>query len=139
MQASLTVFLQASAAAQFGVAVINFFLVKQMDWGDDLKRMSLLPREVFMVHLWFISITLLIFGVLTWRFAEPMAAGTNPVAAWLVGSIAIFWGVRTVLQVTYYSSQHWRGKPAQTVAHVVLLVVCGGMTATYACAAYQAI
>ena len=40
----------------------------------DIERMSALVRDVFVIHSWFISLTLLIWGVLTWRFA-PEASG----------------------------------------------------------------
>ncbi|MAE66522.1 MAG: hypothetical protein CMJ18_19815 [Phycisphaeraceae bacterium] len=128
----LTILLLTVGATQIAVALLNFFLIRLLGWREDLRKLSLLPRQVFVVHLWFISITLLIFGILTCRFAVPMAEGTNPVAVWLAGAVALFWGIRTVLQATYYSPEHWRGKPAQTAVHVFLLCAYGGMTATYA-------
>ena len=138
MQSVLIALLMAGAAAQVGVAVLNLLLIRLLRWQDDLKRLSLLPRQVFVVHLLFISITLMIFGVLTWRFAGAMVGGTSEVAAWLAGSIAVFWILRAILQVTYYSGQHWRGKVPQTVAHAVLLFVYGGMAVTYGWAALRA-
>ena len=43
------------------------------------------------------------FAVLTWRFAREMATGTIPIAVWLAAAIGIFWGIRAVMQWTYYS------------------------------------
>ena len=127
----LVLLLKSFAAAQCAVVVLNLFLIRLLGWQDELTRLSLLPRQVFRVHIGFITLTLLIFGVLTWRFAVPMAAGSNPLATWLAGGIGLFWGVRTVMQVAYYSSEHWRGKRPQTVAHIVLLLLYGSMSATY--------
>ena len=127
----LITILQVCAAVQMAVAVLNLFLVRLLKWKGDLLRMSLLPRQVFHVHLWFITVTLLIFGALTWRFAGEMVCGSNSVAQWLAGSIAVFWGTRTVMQVVYYSPKHWWGKPAQTLVHVMLLASYGGLTAAY--------
>ena len=93
--------------------------------------MQLLVREVFRVHAWFISITLAIFGVMTWRFSHEMANGTNPVCQWLAGGIGSFWAVRTVLQVFYYSSSHWRGQLGRTLIHIALLFLYGGFAAVY--------
>ena len=131
IQDVLPVLLKVCAAAQIAVAVLNLFLVRLLGWRADLDRISLLPRQVFQVHLWFISMTLLIFGVLTWRFVDDFADGTNAVAVWLAGAIALFWGLRTVLQVTYYSRKHWQGRRPQTVAHIMLLLAYAGMTITY--------
>jgi hypothetical protein len=88
-------------------------------------------REVFQVHVWFISITLAIFGVMTWRFSGELASGSNEVAQWLAAGVGLFWGIRTVLQVVYYSSSHWRGKAGRTVAHVALLCIYGGFALLY--------
>jgi hypothetical protein len=123
------------AVIQIAVAVLNLFLVRILGWTSDLERMSLLPRQVFHVHVVFISMTLLIFGVLTVRFHDIMAGGLDPVASWLAGGIALFWGIRTVMQVTYYSASHWRGKTALTIAHVSLLLAYGFLTVCYGVAA----
>src|SRR2546426_8903510 len=100
----LSVLLQLAAILQLGIAVLNLFLVRLLKWEEEVARMPLLLREVFRVHAWFISITLTIFAVMTWRFAGEMAGGANPVCQWLAAAIGMFWAVRTVLQVAYYSS-----------------------------------
>src|SRR4051794_8257225 len=134
---TLLLLLQTAAGAQMAVAVLNLFLVRLMKWESDLARMSLLAREVFRVHAWFISVTLAIFGIVTWRFAASMANGNEPIGNWLCAGIGIFWAIRTVLQVTYYSSSHWRGQMGRTVAHVALLFCYGGMAIVYLWAGLQ--
>ena len=129
--------LKFAAAAQLFVALLNLKLVRIMGWSADLAKVQLLVREVFYIHAWFISLTLAIFGVVTWRFASEMAAGANPALAWLAAGIGIFWGVRTAMQVFYYSSSHWRGNPGRTAIHVTLLLLYGGMAAAYLFAAFS--
>jgi hypothetical protein len=128
--------LQAAAALQLGVALLNLFLVPLLKWKEELARAPLLLREVFQVHAWFISVTLAIFGLITWRFAGELATRPNQIGTWLAASIGIFWAIRTVLQVTYYSSSHWRGQLGRTVIHIVLLFAYGGMAAIYLWAAF---
>jgi hypothetical protein len=128
--------LQAAAAFQVGVALLNLFLVPLLKWKEELARAPLLLREVFQVHAWFISVTLVIFGTLTWRFAGEIASHTNAIGGWLAAGIGIFWAIRTVLQVAYYSSSHWRGQFGRTVIHIVLLFIYGGMAAIYLWAAF---
>src|SRR5947199_10613866 len=101
---NLREFLLLAASLQLGIAILNLFLVPLLKWQPELARMPLLLREVFHVHAWFISITLTIFATLTFRFTSEMALGTNLVAVWLAGAMGIFWGIRTILQVTWYSS-----------------------------------
>lgn len=130
--------LRLAGAAQLTIAVLNLFLPRMLGWKDDLARMPLLIREVFHVHAWFISITLVIFAVMTGRFAAEMAAGTNDACRWLAAGIGVFWCIRTVLQVAYYDRSHWRGRPGRTVIHVALLVLYGGFAGCYLWTAFHA-
>ena len=123
--------LQAAALGQIALAVLNFFLPNLLGWHDDLQRLSKLPREVFHVHAWFISIAVALFGVLTWRFAEEFALGTHALAIWLTTGIGIVWGIRLVLQWTYYSWSHWRGNGPRTAAHLFLTLVYAGWAIGY--------
>ena len=133
---SLERWLEAAAAVQLGVAMLNLKLVRWLRWRVELLGLPLLMREVFQVHVWFISLTLAIFGVTTLRFAGLMASRANPALAWLAAALAIFWGLRVVVQVGYYSASHWRGDTARTVVHLLLLIVYGGITAVYGIAAW---
>ena len=132
---NLQLLLMLAAVIQAAVALVNLGLVRLLSWKVDLERQPLLLRQVFMVHLWFISFTVGVFAVLTWRFAAEMATGANPVATWVAGAIGLFWGVRTVMQVTYYSASHWRGQPGRTVVHIAVLLAYGGMAVIYLMAA----
>ncbi len=128
--------LRIAAAAQLAIALLNLFLVRLLDWKADLDRLPLLLREVFHVHCWFISITLGIFGVMTLRFAEAMAGSSNQACRWLSAGIGIFWAIRAVLQVTWYSGSHWHGRPVQTAMHVALLSTYGGLALVYSLSAF---
>lgn len=134
---SLITGLKAAAALQLGIATLNLFLVPLLRWQQEVARMPLLLREVFHVHAWFISLTLFLFAVLTWRFANEMSGAGNLLAHWFAAGIGCFWALRTVLQVTYYSSSHWRGQSGRTVVHVVLLLLYGGFAAAYLWAGFN--
>jgi hypothetical protein len=84
-----TLLLRGAAIAQFAIAILNLFLIRIMKWKPDLARAPLLIREVFHIHIRFISITLAIFAVLTWRFASDIAFAVNPVSVWLAAAIGI--------------------------------------------------
>jgi len=128
--------LRFCAVMQGGIATLNLFLSRLLDWKKDVARMPLLLREVFQVHAWFISITLAIFAVMTWRFAAEMAGGGNAICRWLAAGIGSFWAIRTVLQATYYSGSHWRGQPLRTTIHIALLIIYSGFAASYLWAAF---
>jgi len=133
----LIILLRAAAAGHIAVALLSTQLTRLLHWEEDIARMSLLVREVFKIHGWFIALTLMLFGILTWRFAPVMAAGGNEVAAWLAGGIAVFWGVRVVMQWTHYSRGHWRGKLRETAVHWTLTVVYSAWSCLYAVCALR--
>ena len=124
-----------AAAAQLALAGLNLFIVRLLKWRADLERMPLLMREVFWVHTWFISVTLTIFAVMTLRFIFEIVDGSNVACTSLAAAIGIFWGIRTVIQLSYYSPTHWRGRPGKTVIHIGLCVLYSGMSAVYLAAA----
>ena len=84
---SLETALRAAALAQFAVALLNLFLIRIMKWKPDLDRAPLLIREIFSVHVVFISITLSIFGALILRFAHEIARAGSALAIWLAAAI----------------------------------------------------
>src|SRR5207249_11918254 len=100
---SLETALRAVALVQFAVAILNLFLIRIMKWKPDLDRAPLLIREVFRIHVVFISFTLSIFAALTWRFAHEIARASSPLAIWFAVAIGLFWFVRSIMQWLHYS------------------------------------
>jgi hypothetical protein len=137
--ANLELFLRLAAVAQLVVALLNLFLVRIMKWERDLVSAPLLIREVFQIHIYFISITLAIFGALTWRFAAEIATATEPICVWLAIGIGAFWAVRSVMQWSHYSAVHWRGDPLRTAIHWMLFLGYGAFAAVYFTAASRAL
>lgn len=125
----------ACGLGQLTISLLNLRLVQILRWQQELHAMPLLLREVFHVHKYFISLTVALFGTWTILFAEKMASGSDPVANALAAGIALFWGIRAVMQVTYYSSSHWKARSAETAVHVTLLLAYGAMALTYGVAA----
>jgi len=129
--------LRLVALLQLGLAVLSLCLPRILNWKADIERMSLLVREVFEIHSWFIALTLVIWAVLTWQFAPEMVQHPTAMSRWLCGAIGIFWGIRCVLQWLHYSPAHWRGIPSRTVMHWTLFVGYAAWTAVYAAAAFN--
>lgn len=132
----MTPLLTAAAIGQIAIAFLNLRLDRLLHWQQDLAGLPLLLREVFTVHKWFITLTLLIFGVITLRFAASLASGDLELGRWLAAGIGIFWAVRTGIQWLYYDWSHWRGKAGRTVIHWTLTLAYGGCAVVYLFAAF---
>ena len=104
----------AAAIGQLMIACLNLRLDKLLAWDAELDGVSLLLREVFYVHKWFISMILVIFGALTIRFATEIGTASLEMARWLAAGIGFFWAIRTAIQWLYYDHGHWRGEPGKT-------------------------
>jgi hypothetical protein len=131
----LELLLRLAAVAQLGVVLLNLFLIRIMNWRPDLEAMPLLLREVFRIHVYFISITLAIFGAVTWQFAGDIASAAHPICVWLAIGIGVFWAIRSAMQWTHYSAVHWRGDRLRTVIHWMLFLGYGAFAAVYLTAA----
>ena len=133
---SLETALRAVALAQFAVAILNLFLIRIMKWKPDLERAPLLIGEVFRIHVVFNSITLSIFGVLTWRFAHEIARAASPLTIWLAVAIGLFWVVRSAMQWLHYSASHWHGNSLRTSIHWALFLGYGAIAVVYFATAF---
>jgi len=131
IEENLEFILIALAMGQLAIAGLNLFLVQLLAWRNELDQMSPLLRDVFQVHKYFISITLVIFGIITLGFADELALGSNELGSWLAMGIGIFWGIRAVMQWGYYRWDHWRGQTGRTVIQWVLTVCYGGCALVY--------
>ena len=128
--------LRVAAVVQIAVATLNLALIRIMKWQPDLDRMPLLVREVFRIHCYFISVTLTIFGVITWRFAGEIAAAASPIGIWLAVGIGAFWVIRSAMQWLHYSPIHWRGDTPRTLIHFALFFGYGALATVYLAAAF---
>lgn len=126
-----------AAAGQLFIAILGLNIARMLDWREPIARMPVLVREVFQVHTYFIALTCAIFGTLTWRFAADIALPAHEMIRWFAGSVGLFWGIRSVMQWTYYSSSHWRGLPMKTLAHWTLFLGYGAFAITYFLAAFR--
>lgn len=133
----LELWLRIVAVAQIALALLSLNLARILQWKPDIERMPLLVREVFEIHSWFIALTLVIWGVLTWHFAPEFALAPYELARWLCAMIGVFWGVRCILQWTHYSASHWRGNTRRTVIHWMLTFGYAAWAAVYFIAAFR--
>ncbi len=127
----------AAAIGQLIIACINMRLDKMLGWDKDLKSVPKLLQEVFVVHKWFISIILLIFGVITIRFAGDIANAEYEMTRWFAAGVGFFWGIRTLIQWFFYGWDNWRGKAKETAIHWILTISYGGAAVAYLTAAFR--
>lgn len=102
-------------------------------WDEETKGLSLLTREVLHVHTWFIGLTVLMIGLLSLTSADLLLH--SPLGKRVSLGLAVFWGLRLVVQFFVYSPELWKGKRFETTMHVLFTLLWVFLTAAYGVAA----
>jgi len=125
-------------AAGIGQALLvpgNLLLPRVCGWRRELSGVDPLLRDIAFIHCWFLALVLAGFAALSIIEAEQLAAGATPLHRAIAGYLALFWGLRLLLQWTWYSPSHWRGRTGRTIAQIALTLIFASWSLTYAIAA----
>ena len=103
-------------------------------WREELQKLSLVNKEIMEVHTLFIALTVGLMGLLLLTSAELLA--TTELGRRVAGGMALFWGVRLIVQFFGYSAELWKGKVFETAVHVCFTFLWLLLTLTLGWAAY---
>jgi hypothetical protein len=118
------------------LAIVNLFVPGRFHWREELSRVSLLNRQIFIVHDIFIILIILMFAALLFFCGASLLDHTVLARAILVG-LSVFWMTRMLFQWFFYSPKIWRGNRFNTTMHIVFSAMWVYFTATFACALYM--
>ena len=117
------------------LAFLHLFFPRRFGWGEELRRLSLLTRQIFLVHFFFIVLILAMFGSLS-LFATDLLLETRPLNRLLLASLAFFWIARLFIQLFVYEKSLWRGNRFNTIVHILFTFLWSYFAGVYAyCAA----
>ncbi|RSC95960.1 hypothetical protein [Tenacibaculum singaporense] len=98
------------------LALIHVVFPKYFNWKNELKGLSLMNRQMMMVHTFFIALTVFLMGSILVLESKELIE-TNLGRKIILG-FAIFWSIRLFMQLFVYSPKLWRGKKFETTIHV---------------------
>lgn len=125
--------LRVAGALQIGLAILHLFFPKRFQWKEELSRLSLLNRQVFLVHTVFICFVLVMMGALSLFASQTLVHRTLLSRLVLVG-FASFWGLRLVFQWLVFDLRLWRGNSFNTFVHILFTVMWTYLTSVYGAA-----
>lgn len=99
------------------LAGVHIFFPKYFNWDKELKSLSLINRQMMKVHTLFISLTVLLMGLLCLTSSAELIQ-TNLGKKISLG-LGIFWTVRLFIQFFGYSTDLWKGKKFETFMHIM--------------------
>jgi hypothetical protein len=97
------------------LAAVHLTFPRRFRWAEELASLSLLTRQIFYVHTFFVALTVGLMGVLCLFRAGEMLQ--TPLGRTVSGGFSLFWGTRLVIQWFGYSPALWRGKRFETAVH----------------------
>lgn len=133
---TLDLHLRIVGIIMFGIILLNFHVWKRYGWRRELQQVSLLTRQVFAVHSFFIMMMVGMFGALSLVFTSALLEPT-PLGRLVLAGLVIFWASRLVMQWLVYDKRLWKGKTAETVVHYVFTGVWGYFTVVYGAALWR--
>lgn len=128
---NLELHLRLAGFLQIALAGLHLFFPRRFNWKEELSRLSLLNRQIFYVHTFFVCLVLVLIGALS-LFAPHDLLQPTPLSRMVLGGFAGFWGLRLLFQWLVYDSSLWRGNRFHTLAHWAFTGLWVYLTAVYA-------
>jgi hypothetical protein len=129
----LSVHLRIVGVTLWALCLAHLLFPRRFGWKDELGRLSLLNRQIFLVHVFFICLTLAMMGTLALVFPAALLERTRLARSVLAG-LTIFWATRLVFQWLVYDRALWRGHRFNTAMHIVFTVLWSYYTVIFAAA-----
>jgi hypothetical protein len=102
------------------LGAIHVIFPKYFKWKIELKKISLINKEMMVVHTFFVAFGVVLMGVLCLSSAEELL--TTKLGQKIGLGLCLFWGVRLIVQFFGYSSELWKGKTFETIVHVLFSI-----------------
>lgn len=100
-----------------GLAFVHIVFPKYFNWGEELKSLRLINRQMMTVHTFFIALTVFLMGLLCLTSSSELIE-TNFGKKISLG-LGIFWTIRLFIQFFGYSTDLWKGKKFETLIHII--------------------
>ncbi len=129
--------LRVMGVSQVALSLLHLAFPRRFGWRAELAAVSLLTREIFYVHTFFVCLVVAGMGALC--AVDPGALlARSRLGAWVAAGGALFWGARLYIQFFVYSASHWRGRRFEFGVHVAFSLLWTFYTVVFgACFASQ--
>jgi hypothetical protein len=131
---TLVLHLRIVGAVMAWLVIVNLIVPKWFRWREEMAALSALNRQIFLAHNVFLILSLAMLSALLLTSASALLEPTLLSRMLLIG-LAIFWGLRMVMQWAFYSPDIWRGHRFYTAMHYVFSAVWIYVTAVFTVAA----
>jgi hypothetical protein len=99
------------------LSFIHIIFPRYFNWKTELKTLSLINRQMMIVHTFFIALTVLLIGLLCVTSYTELI--NTSLGRTICLGFGVFWGIRLIFQIFIYSSKLWKGKLFETIVHLI--------------------
>ena len=133
---SLILHLKIVGASLIVLGLAHAFFPKRFQWQEELGRLSLLNRQIFLVHCFFIVLTLWMMGALSLLFTPTLLIRTD-LARLVLSGLTLFWFLRLLTQLFIYDRRLWKGNRFYTRMHIFFTLMWSYYVAVFAWALWR--
>jgi hypothetical protein len=119
-----------AALANFCVLAAGVQLPWRLKWREDLAKLTPFNRKLFRVYYFFVGMTIVAFGTMTFALHDAMLAGDRE-ALFLAGFIGLWWIARIVIDAVYFDHADWPKGKGMAIGHAVLTTTFVALAFTY--------
>jgi hypothetical protein len=102
------------------LAFVHIIFPKYFNWDRELKSLSLINRQMMIVHTFFIALTVFLMGLLCLTSAYELIE--TKLGKKISLGFGLFWTIRLLIQFLGYSTELWKGKKLETSIHILFSI-----------------
>ncbi len=115
----LSLGLFVAGITHFGVLLAGVQAPKQLNWAEEVPRMSRFNQKILIVYYLFTGVTIVMFGSSTLYLRDEIL-DKDPVASLLALAIGVWWTARILVDIFIFDHKDWPEGKKYIVGHVVL-------------------
>ena len=105
IEAPLSRWIFGAGLGQLGVLIASALVPFRLNWRGELRSLSRLHRQMYWVYGGYIVLSIVAFAALSLLDAGELAGGSK-LGRGFCAYVAVFWGVRLVLQGIFDVREH---------------------------------
>ncbi len=125
-----------SGVLQLGTLLASALVPKELKFREELPKVNPLLRHWILTAGGYIVLDLIAFGILSLLFAKELASGQS-LARGVCGFIAVFWGIRLIIQLFVFDAKPYLRNWFLTIGYHALTIVFTWHTVVYGYAAVK--
>lgn len=103
------------------LSLVHFGFPRYFNWKEDLMKLSLINRQMMIVHTFFVALTVFLIGLFCLTSSQDLIF--TDLGKKVSLAFGVFWAIRLFIQFFGYSSVLWKGKKFETVMHVLFSIL----------------